>query len=261
MPTANLGDVRLHYEASGEGERLLFIHGLGSSARDWENQVRYFSARYRVVTPDLRGHGRSDKPPGPYSIPLFANDIAELIRTLGLGPTHVVGLSLGGFVASQLAVDHRELMRSLVVVNSAPGLPMDTFRDRLRIKRELFLRRLIVRLFGMRTLGRFLGEKLFPRPEQTDLKCTFVERWAENDGRAYLDALATISRWSVRERLSSISCPTCIVSGEHDFIPMSLKEEYIAGRSNAELAVIPDSGHLTPVDQPERFNPTFRTLG
>jgi pimeloyl-ACP methyl ester carboxylesterase len=113
----------------------------------------------------------------------------------------------------------------------------------------------------MRTLGRFLGEKLFPRPEQTDLKCTFVERWAENDGRAYLDALATISRWSVRERLSSISCPTCIVSGEHDFIPMSLKEEYIAGRSNAELAVIPDSGHLTPVDQPERFNPTFRTLG
>jgi 3-oxoadipate enol-lactonase len=254
VPTANLGDIRLHYEASGAGERLLFVHGLGSSSRDWENQVPYFSERYRVVTPDLRGHGKSDKPPGPYSIPLFANDIAELIRTLDLGPSHVVGISLGGFVASQLAVDHPDLMRSLVVVNSAPELPADTFRERLRTKKELLLRRLIVQLFGMRTLGRFLGKKLFPKPEQTDLKSTFVERWAENDPRVYLYTLAAISRWSVRERLSSIRCPTCVVSGERDFLPMSLKQEYIAKTSNAELVVIPDSGHLTPVDQPERFN-------
>ena len=105
MPTAELGDIRLYYEDFGEGEPLLFIHGLGSSTRDWENQVRYFSDRYRVVVPDLRGHGNSEKPPGPYSIPLFADDIAELITTLDLAPTHVVGLSLGGFVASQLAVE------------------------------------------------------------------------------------------------------------------------------------------------------------
>ena len=254
MPTANLGDIRLYYEASGEGERLLFIHGLGSSTRDWENQATYFSDRYRVVMPDLRGHGKSDKPPGPYSIPLFANDIAELIRMLDLGPVHVVGISFGGFVASQLAVDHPEMMRSLVVVNSTPELPADTFRDRLRTKKELLLRRLVVRLFGMRMLGRLLGKKLFPQPEQTNLKTTFVERWAENDPRAYLDTLAVISRWSVRERLSSVTCPTCIVSGERDFFAMSLKQEYIARISNAELVIIPDSGHLTPVDQPERFN-------
>ncbi len=254
MPTVKLGDIRFHYETAGDGEPLLFIHGLGSSARDWENQVRYFADRYRVVTPDLRGHGKSDKPPGPYSVPLFANDIAELITMLDLGPTHVVGLSFGGFVASQLAVDHGELMRSFVVVNSAPGLQTDSFRDRLRMKRELLLRRLIVRLFGMRTLGRFLSRKLFSHPEQTDLRDTFIDRWAENDGRAYLDTLATVSGWSVRDRLGSITCPTCVVSGENDFLPMSLKDEYVTQCLNAELVLIPDSGHFTPVDQQERFN-------
>ena len=224
MPTANLGDIRLHYEASGEGEPLLLIHGLGSSTRDWENQVPYFSEHYRVVTPDLRGHGRSDKPPGPYSIPLFAKDIAQLIKSLDIAPAHVIGLSLGGFVAFQLAVDHRDLVRSLVVVNSAPGLPRSTFRDRLQIAWALSLRRLIVRLFGMRALGKFLSKKLFPRPDQKALKRTFIERWAENDRKAYLASLAAISGWSVDERLGSITCPTCVVSGEHDFIPMALKE-------------------------------------
>ena len=82
MPTAKLGDMQLYYKASGEGDPLLFIHGLGSSTRDWENQAPYFSDRYRVVTPDLRGHGKSDKPPGPYNISLFANDIAELVSLL-----------------------------------------------------------------------------------------------------------------------------------------------------------------------------------
>ena len=225
MPTANLGEIRLHYETSGAGEPLIFIHGLGSSARDWENQVPYFSDRYRVLTPDLRGHGKSDKPPGPYSISLFSNDIAKLITTLDIYLTHVVGLSLGGFVATELAVDHGELMRSVVIVNTAPGLPRDSFRDRLRTKRELLLRRLIVRLFGMRELGCFLSRKLVPHPEQTQLRYTFVERWAGNDHRAYLDTLAAVSRWSVRERLSSITRPMCVVSGEQDFFPMSLKKE------------------------------------
>ena len=207
MPTANLGDIRLHYEVAGEGEPLLFIHGLGSSARDWENQVCYFSDRYRVVVPDLRGHGNSDKPPGPYSIPLFANDIAQLITILGLGPTHVVGLSLGGFVASQLAVERSELMRSFVIVNSVSGLPMDTFKNRLRVKKELILRRLVIRHLGMRTLGRLLGKRLFPRPDQVDLRNTYLERWVKNDKRAYLDALATVSGWRGRAACQSVHAP------------------------------------------------------
>ena len=254
MPSANLGDIRLYYETSGEGEPLLLIHGLGSSTRDWENQIPRFSGRYRVVTPDLRGHGRSDKPAGPYSIPLFARDIAELLRSLELSPAHVVGISLGGFIAFQLALDHAELVRSLVVVNSAPGLRTGRFRDRLRLTWALILRRLIVRLFGMRTLGRFLSRKLFPRAEQKELKRTFIERWAENDRNAYLASLAAVPGWSAEGQLESINCPTCVISGEHDFIPLALKKDYTAKLPNGELVVIPRSGHFTPVDEPERFD-------
>ena len=238
----------------GQGEPLLFIHGLGSSIRDWENQIPYFSERYRVVALDLRGHGKSDKPRGPYSSMLFAEDIAELVRSLGIGPAHVVGLSLGGFIACLLAVDHSEIVRTLVVVNSVPDLPRDALRDRFRIRSTLLLRQLIVRFLGMRALGHFLGKKLFPRTDQRELRQTFIERWAENDEQAYLSSLATVSEWSLEHRLGSVTCPTCLISGEHDFFPLALKEAYAKKLPDARLVVIPNSGHFTPMDEPERFN-------
>jgi 3-oxoadipate enol-lactonase len=254
MSSRHCGTMRLYYETSGQGAPLLLLHGLGSSARDWEYQVPVFAQRYRVVIPELRGHGRSEKPPGPYSMPLLASDIADLIESLGIAPVHVVGLSLGGCVAFQLAVDHRELVRSLVVVNSAPALPGESLRDRSQLAWALLLRRLIVRLFGMRTLGRFLGRKLFPRPGQAALKRAFVERWAENQPDAYLASLATVSGWSVEDRLDSITCPVCVIAGEHDFIPLKVKQRCTDRLPNGELILIPTSGHFTPVDNPDEFN-------
>jgi 3-oxoadipate enol-lactonase len=252
--------MRLYYETAGQGAPLLLLHGLGSSARDWEYQVRFFAQRYRVLIPELRGHGRSEKPPGPYSMPLFASDIADLIESLGIAPPHVVGLSLGGFVAFQLAVDYPELIRSLVVVNSAPGLPRERLRDRSQLASALVVRRLIVRLFGMRTLGRFLGRKLFPRPEQAALKRAFIERWAENNPDAYLASLATVSGWSVEDRLDSIACPVCVIAGEYDFIPLKVKQSCADRVPNGELIVIPASGHFTPMDNPDELNRTVMSF-
>lgn len=254
MPSIHLDQIDLYYESCGQGEPLLFIHGLGSSVRDWENQIPFFAGRYRVVTFDLRGHGRSDKPAGPYSGQLFANDAAALIRSLDIAPIHVVGLSLGGFIACQLAVDHAELVRTLTVVNSVPALPRGTFGDRLTIAWTLSLRRLIVRLLGMRTLGRFLSTKLFPRADQKALRQLFIERWAENDSQAYLSSLASVSEWDLEHRLGLIRCPTCLISGEHDFFPLVLKEAYAAKLHDSRLVVIPGSGHFSPLDEPERFN-------
>jgi 3-oxoadipate enol-lactonase len=246
--------MQLYYETSGQGAPLLLLHGLGSSARDWEHQAPCFAQRYRVVIPELRGHGRSEKPPGPYSMPLFASDIADLIESLALAPVHIVGLSLGGFVAFQLAVDYPELVRSLVVVNSVPALAGESLRSRSQLARALLLRRLIVRLFGMRTLGRFLGRKLFPRPGQAALKRTFVERWAENHPDAYLASLATVSGWSVEDRLGSITCPVCMIAGEYDFIPLKAKQSCADRLPYGELIVIPASGHFTPLDNPDELN-------
>lgn len=254
MPLIQLDQVRLYYECAGDGEPLLLLHGLGSSTRDWEYQVPYLAERYRVVTLDLRGHGASDKPPGPYSRRLFADDIARFIRSLDLAPAHVLGLSLGGFVACRLAMDHADLVRTLVMVNSVPDLPRERFRDRVRINWTLLVRRLIVRMFGMRALGRLLGRKLFPRPEQTPLRQTFIERWAKNDPRAYLDSLALVADQHPDQRLDAIRCPTCLISGEHDYLPLALKERFVARLADARLIVIPDSGHFTPIDAPRRFN-------
>lgn len=247
-------DIRLYYETTGEGVPLLFLHGLGSSACDWKHQTPFFAQRFQVVIPELRGHGRSEKPPGPYSMALFARDIAGLIESLAIAPAHVVGLSLGGFVAFQLAVDYQHLVRSLVVVNSAPGLPRGSLGERAQVASALLLRRLIVRLFGMRMLGRFLSRTHFPRPDQAALKRSFVERWAQNHPDAYLRSLAAVSHWGIEDHLESITCPVCVMSGENDFIPLELKRSYTAKLPNGRLVVIPASGHLTPVDNPEQFN-------
>ena len=115
MPKLAVQDIDLYYEISGQGQPLLFIHGLGSSTRDWERQATFFSRHYQVITFDLRGHGKSDKPPGPYSVELFTADTAGLIESLGIGQTHVVGLSMGGMIAFQLALKASELVSSMVI--------------------------------------------------------------------------------------------------------------------------------------------------
>ena len=116
----------LHYEEYGHGEPVLLLHGLGSSSLDWEYQIPELAARYRVIVPDARGHGRSDKPNERYSIAGFSADLIALIEHLNLGPAHVVGLSMGGMIGFQLAVDQPQLLKSLCIVNSAPQVKLRT---------------------------------------------------------------------------------------------------------------------------------------
>ncbi|HEY72686.1 MAG: 3-oxoadipate enol-lactonase [Anaerolineaceae bacterium 4572_32.2] len=263
MPKLHLRDIDLYYETTGEGQPILFIHGLGSSGRDWEPQIAFFSqserrssAHYQIVTFDVRGHGQSDKPPGPYSIRLFADDTAELIKALDIAPAHVVGISMGGMIAFQLAVSAPDLVKSLTIVNSAPELVLRSFEERLRALQRL----LITHLLGMRKMGQVLSERLLPKPEHAELRRIFVERWAENDKRAYIDSMKALVGWSVADRLGDIRCPTLVIAADEDYTPMSLKEAYVAQIEQAELVVIQDSRHATPVEQPEQFNQALMTF-
>lgn len=254
MPKIQSNNINLYYEVHGDGQPLLFIHGLGSSERDWELQVPEFSKTYQVITFDLRGHGQSDKPAEPYSISMFASDTAGLIKALGVESAHVVGLSLGGGVAFQLAIDSPALVRTMVIVNSAPELVVRNFKDRLGI----WQRFAVVRLLGMRRMGEVLSKRLFPKAEQAHLRMTFVERWAENDSRAYQNAMRAMIGWSVMDKLGSIRCPTLVVSADQDYTPVALKEAYTKSIPNAQLVVIPDAHHATPVEQPEKFNAALK---
>ncbi len=250
MPKISANGIQLYYEAQGQGQPVVLIHGLGSSTRDWEAQVPELAKSYQVITFDLRGHGQSDKPAGPYTIPLFAADAAALLQALNVEPAHIVGISLGGAVAFQLAIDYPALVKTLVIVNSAP-IGVATSPEG---RREIEARIETVRQYGMRAMGEVLSPRLFPKPEHAALRQTFVERWAENDPRAYIDALLALADWNVMDRLGSINCPTLVVSADQDYSPVAVKEAYVKLMPNAQLVVILDARHGTPMEQPSKFN-------
>jgi pimeloyl-ACP methyl ester carboxylesterase len=246
----HINDIDLYYESTGEGEPLLLIHGLGSSTRNWELQVKHFSERYRVITYDLRGHGRSSKPPGPYFMQSFANDTTGLLNRLGIQVAHVVGVSMGGMIAFELAVRYPDLLKSLVIANSYPEMRVETAREHL----EKWQRLLILELLGVRALGKVLSRRLFARPEQLALRRTFVERWAQNDKRAYKACLRAILGWDVEARLGEIRCPVLVVASDRDYWPLEGKQAYTAKMPAARLVVIGDARHAVCVEKPEEFN-------
>jgi 3-oxoadipate enol-lactonase len=250
MPVFSNGGINFYYESAGEGDCLLFIHGLGSSSRDWEQQVPYFAKTYRVLTVDVRGHGQSDKPPGPYSIKQFTDDIAALLHNLAVSGTHVVGVSMGGMIAFQLAVDYPDLVKSMVIVNSGPELIPRTFKEKLAI----WQRFMILRFMGMRKMGEVLAPRLFIKEEQDGLREQFIERWAENDKRAYTDTMRALVGWSVLDRISTINVPVLVIAADEDYTPVSAKEAYLNKLPNAQFLIIEDSRHATPVEHPEAFN-------
>jgi len=170
MPMIMANHINLYYEEHGAGEPLVFIHGLGSSTRDWEFQISKFSRSYRVITFDLRGHGQSDKPSGPYTIPLLAADLASLFQALHVTSAHLVGISLGGAIAFQFALDYPAMVKTLTIVNSGPSLGGTPEQAQQEIERRVG----IVQQLGMRAMGETLGPNLFPKPEHAALRETFM---------------------------------------------------------------------------------------
>lgn len=254
MSTLLVQDIHLAFERSGSGQPTLLIHGLGGSSRDWAAQVPMLATEFDVIAADLRGHGRSDKPRQRYSIPLFAADMAGLLRALDATPAHVVGLSLGGMVALELALSYPALVRSLVIINSGPEAPAGTVLERLRLVATYLRRVATVRLFGMRRMGEVLARHLLPEPEQAPLRQRLIAHWSENEPGSYLAALRAIGGWSARARLRNLHCPALIVAAETDYTSVAYKRAYSAAIPRAELLVIAGSRHLTPIDRPAELN-------
>lgn len=250
MPILHTNGIDLYYEIAGDGLPVLLLHGLGSRAEDWAFQLPVLGQHYRVVAVDLRGHGNSSKPHGPYTVLMMATDVVRLLDSLDIDAVHIIGLSMGGMIAFQLAVDHPERVRSLVIVNSSPALVARTPGEWLRIRQRLVL----AQLFGPARTGRFLSRRLFPKPEQEFMRAQLIERWATNDRDAYLASMRAIIGWSVLDRISTISCPVLVIAGDRDYLPVDYKQEYTSRIAGARLVVIEDSGHATPIDQADAFN-------
>lgn len=258
MPTVPVNDISLHYsdEGEGEGEVVLFIHGLGSSGADWQLQVPGLTSRYRVVTVDLRGHGQSDKPPGPYSIPMFADDVAGLIETLDVAPCHVVGLSLGAMTTLELAATRPNLVRSAVVVNAGPDFIPRTLKDKAMVWQRLAL----VKAVGLEKLGQVVADRTLPGDEHAELRERVTEVIADNDKSAYLASMRAIIGWSVRDRLDKVTSPTLVVASELDYTPIVSKRPIIDEAPDARMVVVDGARHLLPVEKPDEFNKILTTF-
>lgn len=251
MVTNALNTVDLAYGEAGQGHPLVLLHGLGSSRNDWLMQLPTLIPCFRTIAVDLRGHGGSPKPAGPYRMALLAADVARLLGRLDAHPAHVVGISLGGAVALQLALDYPHLARSLVLVNTAARFISSDWRQRL-----MGVTRIAgVYLGGMDRTAQAVADRLFPRPEQAALRRETAQRIAANDLKAYRATLWAIARFDVRERLGEIRCPTLVVAGDADStVPLASKRLLAERIPGSRLEIIAASGHATTVDQPEAFN-------
>jgi 3-oxoadipate enol-lactonase len=240
----------IHAPQADAKAAVVLLHGLGSCGDDWGMQVTELAHLYRVITPDLPGHGENGPSEPVGTVESMAQAVSGLADALGANPVHVVGLSLGGAVALQWAIDRPDQVRSLTAVN--------TFA-RLSLARRGLLRmagRVLLLLTGrMESLGDWVARGLFPGPDQRELQRLAAARIAGNSWRGYLQAALAVARFDCREGLERIKAPTLVIAGEKDTtVPMGPKLELARRIPGARLEIISGSGHVTPIDAAPRFN-------
>lgn len=251
MAHVTVNGIELHYDRVGEGPPLLLLHGLGSSARDWENQVSHFRDSRELIVPDFRGHGRSAKPDGPYSIAGFTSDIAGLVDELGIGPAPVVGISLGGMVGFQLVADRPDLVDRLIAVNALPAFEMTRISQRIQVA----IRKIITKRLSMEKIGDVLSKRLFTDPDMDEQRAKMVVRWAENDKAAYESTFQAILGWpGVMGAMAETEVPVTVISSDLDYLAPDDKQPYIDAMPTADVIVIENAHHAVPMERPDRFN-------
>jgi len=257
MPHVSTNDIATFYEGTGRGPPVVLIHGHTLDLRMWDPQVPpLVDAGYRVIRYDVRGHGRSEAPATGYTYQNYSLDLRDLLDRLHIdAPAHLVGLSMGGGIALQFAVDHPQRVASLVLVDSA--VPGFTYSPEFAQALEELVR--VARSEGPRAgLERvWLPHPLFDGIRRLPERFQFVKSMVlEYPAQDYLDETEyPQSQWQVTDRLSEIRAPTLVLVGELDLPDFRLIAEILAANiSTARQEVIADAGHLLNLEQTEAFN-------
>jgi pimeloyl-ACP methyl ester carboxylesterase len=243
--------VTLSHEIHGShGPFVVMLHGLGSRGADWVLQIEALQDHYQMVTADLRGHGTSPSTSGWPTVGDLAEDVAGLMQQIGAPRAHFVGLSMGGGVALQMAIDFPDQVASLTIVNAAA-----TLRVPFRRLPSAFVRIALLVSGQRRRLGEWVAAGLFPKDDQQQLREVAAERIADNLRRNYLQAIIMILRFDLRKQVRLIAAPTLVVAGTLDqTVPLRLKIALAESIPGARLEIIEGSGHGTPLDEPDEFN-------
>ena len=249
MPLIGIGDTRLFVRAFGSGPPLLLIHGLGSSGDDWAFQLPSWVQRHRLIVPDLRGCGRSDTPSGHYSIAGFALDLIRLLDRLGIERCAVVGFSMGGAVALELALTEPQRFSHLVTINSLPSYRVDHWRKAM----EYHVQVSMVRLLGMRRTAALVARRLFPHSAQAAMRARVIDVVGGSRPEPYLRCARALADWCAAERIDRLQTPTLMLAGEFDYTDLAEKRRW-AARLQAQLRVVRGSRHGTPFDAIQATN-------
>jgi 3-oxoadipate enol-lactonase len=266
MPHTYTNGIVTFYEDSGEGPPVVLVHGYGADLRLWDAQVpALVGAGFRVIRHDVRGHGRSLIAPDGYTYENYSADLRDLLdrlnverpatESLSIDAAHVVGLSMGGGVALQFALDHPQRVLSLTLVDSA--LPGFTYGQEAAGRIEALME-------AVRTQGPlaalenvYLKHPFFDGirrvPEQFKSVREIVLGFQAPDMRE--GSRPPDYRPDLTGRLADVTAPTLVILGEHDIPDFRLIADVLAENiPRARLRIIPDCWHLPPVEKPDQFN-------
>jgi len=248
---ASANGIRLHYELVGEaGPLVVLTHGLGGRLDFFAPHVEALAARHRVLRWDLRGAGRSEKPPGPYTPELFASDLAALLDGLGEHAAYVVGHSGGGVVAQRFALDfpHRTLGLVLASTSSEVGEKATAAWNRLAETVELNGFGAAERAPDPRGFGPTFA---LAHPEVVR---QLAQQTRENDPRAYAASARAFGSYNWTDELGRLTVPTLIIQGLADQMTPPGGSVILSRRiPRSRLLMVPDAGHNLPIEMPMLF--------
>ena len=255
MPIHQIRGLPLHYRDDGRGPPVLMLHGLGNSGQDWEFQVpALLKAGYRVIRPDFFGFGQSARPDSGYGPVPMAQDMLHLLDDLMIERAHLVGYSMGGAVAYQLAVDEPERWISLAIINSVPSFVPQRLHDHW----QFWSRHVLSRFLGMQRMAEMVTQRLFGH--MPELAAKMLPRYADNDVAVYRHMLGALTGWDVRCRLARIACPVLVMAAEQDYFRLEDVQQTLQLLPQAELQVIEGTRHGLPMERPEIVNQALLAL-
>jgi pimeloyl-ACP methyl ester carboxylesterase len=255
MPFLRDDELSIHYLERGRGEPLLLIHGLGSSGADWAFQVAALEQRFRVIVPDLPGSGHSLPPRDEYTIAGFAAALWKLMDHLQIARPNIVGFSLGGAVALEMAALRPACVPRLGLINSLATYRPRSFRKWL----ETYVSATLVRLLGMPRAACLVAARLFPEPWQRAMREHAAREIGAVPETSYLGTGFALARWAVLDRLDRVKSRILMIAAEKDFTPLEEKRA-LAAKLHADIIVVRGSRHGTPFDSVEVTNASLLAL-
>jgi pimeloyl-ACP methyl ester carboxylesterase len=242
MPFARLNGIERYYQETGSGDALLLINGLTGTCLGWEPLVPSLAKHFRVITSDNRGVGRSSAPPGPYTTRQMADDAAALLAHLGVSRAHVVGSSMGGMIAQELALAYPQLVDRLVLYGTF-ARPRRAIWDPWLSFVVQMKERLDPAAVTLGWLPWLYTPAFFEQPEQVEAVLAWQEPYP-GPAHGIAAQAEAVRHHDTLDRLSLITAPTLVLVGAEDVVtPVYYAQELAAGIPGARLQVLERGGH------------------